>query len=95
MTENGKIRLGVAVVESIPIIDGLDINASFRCAGAHVIDVGAESTGLDASMVFAIEFTQGFIATLQKVVEIKFAPEVTETIVQDFVANLSVFIACH
>ncbi len=40
-----------------------------------------------AGMVFAVEFTQGFITMLQKVVEIEFTPKVAETIVQDFVAG--------
>nr|AIF26283.1 putative hypothetical protein [uncultured bacterium Lq_025_E06] len=50
---------------------------------------------LELGMVFAVEFTQGFITTLQKVVEIEFTPKVAETIVQYFVAYLCVFIAGH
>ena len=73
----------------------LEVGIGFGRAGADVVDVGSEGAGFDAGMVFAVEFTQGFITTLQKVVEIEFTPKVTETIVQYFVAYLCVFIAGH
>ena len=60
--EDGKVGLGIAVVKAISIVLRFNINAFFGCTGANVVDVGAEGAGLDAGMVFAIEFTQGFIA---------------------------------
>ena len=46
-------------------------------------------------MIIAIKFAQSVIALFQEVVKVEFTPKVTETIVQYFVSNLRVFIACQ
>ena len=92
MDEDGE-TLGAA--ESLKSIKKIGIVFPQATLKASIKDVFNSVKGLDAGMVFAIEFTQGFIAAFHKVAEIEFTPKVAEAIVQNFVAYLCVFVAGH
>lgn len=46
-------------------------------------------------MVVSVKLTQGPIALFHEVIKVELTPEITETVVQYFVANLSVFVTCQ
>ena len=90
-----EIRFRIAVIVPIAIIHYIYLNTGFPCAVTNIGNISAESARLYACMIIAIKFAQSVIALFKEVVKVEFTPKVTETIVQYFVSNLRVFIACQ